>query len=286
LIKNINESAYQKRESLNSENYFSIQELTSLPPLFDFVDCIIDKESKFQMFLAGKDDGVALRFFWNGMYEKKTLSIWSKLAGKAKGFILDIGAHTGVFSLAALSSNNKVNILSFEPHFMNFSRLLLNLRANQFSNFQAFMFCVGSSNCIVPFSISTDLFYLTTGGSVGNRENAMTSSIQQVALDNFLSDDIIENISLIKIDVEGYEPNCFLGMHKILKNCPIIFFECINTESGQKVQEILSKYNYKFYEVDDLNGSIKPVNKVVAHYHDGKVLMNMINRIASVKPII
>ena len=31
------------------------------------------------------------------MYEKKTLSIWSKLAGKAKGFILDIGAHTGVF---------------------------------------------------------------------------------------------------------------------------------------------------------------------------------------------
>ncbi len=285
MIRKINDQAYQKRESLNSENYFTIQELTTLPPLFDFIDCVIDEKTKFQMFLAGNDDGVALRFFWNNYYEKKTLNTWSKLASRAKGYILDIGAHTGVFSLAAMASNNNINVISFEPHFMNFSRLLLNFRANRFSNFNAFMFCVGNNNSLVPFSISTDINYLTTGGSIGNRNNGTSSSIQQIALDKFLPIDVIKNVSLIKIDVEGYEPNCLDGMHNVLDNSPTIFFECINSESGQKVQEILSKYNYIFYEIDDLAGTINPADKIVAHYDDGKILMNRINRIASIKKL-
>jgi len=65
------------------------------------------------------------------------LSTWSDLTSKVKGFILDIGAHTGVFSLAAMNINSNANIISFEPHFMNFSKLPLNIRANQFSNFRA-----------------------------------------------------------------------------------------------------------------------------------------------------
>jgi hypothetical protein len=48
----------------------------------------------------------------------------------------------------------------------------------------------------------------------------------------------------------------------------------------------LSRYNYKFYEIDDLEETINPVDKIVAHFNDGKVLMNRINRIASIKPII
>jgi len=285
LITKINNQAYQKRESLNSENYFTIQELLALPPLFNFIDCVIDNKTKFHMFLAGNDDGVALRFFWNSYYEKKTLNTWSKLASKAKGYILDIGAHTGVFSLAAMASNSNVNVISFEPHFMNFSRLLLNFRANQFLNFNAFMFCVGDKNSLVPFSISTDINYLTTGGSVGNRNDGTSLSIQQIALDKFLPIDVIKNVSLIKIDVEGYEPHCLNGMHNVLELGATIFFECINSESGQKVQEILSKYKYKFYEIDDLAETINPVDKIVAHFNDGKVLMSRINRIASIKSI-
>ncbi len=88
------------------------------------------------------------------------------------------------------------------------------------------------------------------------------------------------------MDVEGYEPHCLNGMHNVLELGAPIFFECINSESRQKVQEILSRYNYKFYEIDDLEETINPVDKIVAHFNDGKVLMNRINRIASIKPII
>lgn len=279
--------AYQKRRALPTENYFTIQELIERPALFDFVECNAEKNNKFKMFLAGNDDGVALRFFWNNFYEKKTLSTWSDLASKAKGFILDIGAHTGVFSLAAMNINSNANIISFEPHFMNFSRLLLNIRANQFSNFRAFMFCVGEKNALVPFSISTDINYLTTGGSIGKRADGTSSTIQQVALDEFLPHDVLQNISLVKIDVEGYEPNCLIGMNQILKTNPIVFFECINSESGKRVQEILSQYKYHFYEIDDLKGSIEAVDKIVAHFDkDNKILMSRINRIASIKSIV
>ena len=75
-----------------------------MPELFDWVNCDVGVENKFHMFLGGKDDGVALRFFWNGSYEKYTLKIWSELAKKIKGFALDIGAHTGCYSLAALAA--------------------------------------------------------------------------------------------------------------------------------------------------------------------------------------
>jgi hypothetical protein len=63
--------AYQKRRALPIENHFTIQELIERPALFDFVECNAEKNNKFKMFLAGNDDSVALRFFWNNFYEKK-----------------------------------------------------------------------------------------------------------------------------------------------------------------------------------------------------------------------
>ena len=281
-----NDLAYHKKMSLNGDNNFDIRELHLLPLLFDFVGCHINNENKFCMFLGGGDDGVALRFFWNGHYEKKTLSLWSDLCSKVGGVIIDIGAHTGTYTLAALSFNNNIEVISFEPHFMNFSRLLLNIRTNQFKNSRSFMMCVGDENKLVPFSISTDINYLSAGGSVGSRDKGIVSNIQQISLDSFLPQNVIETVSLIKIDVEGYESNCLKGMHKILQNGPTIFFECIDSKSGHLVHEILSKYNYHFYEIDDLTGSVTAVKNIVAHYDENnQILMNRINRIASVKKL-
>ena len=185
--------------------------------LFDWVNCDVGLNDSFYMYLGGKDDGVALRFFWNGCYEKHSLKIWSKLAKNINGFVLDIGAHTGSNSLAAHTANKNLNVLSFEPHHLNFARLILNFNANKMNINNAFMCCVGDENKFVPFSTSSNVGFLTSGGSVGQRAGANVNSIQQIALDNFLSDEVIQNIHLIKIDVEGYEPNVLRGMKKNIK---------------------------------------------------------------------
>lgn len=216
-IEALNTISKAKRKDLPFENNFNINELSLMPELFDLVNCDVGAENKFHMFLGGKDDGVALRFFWNGFYEKYTLKTWSEFAKKMNGFVLDIGAHTGSYSLAALAANKNLNVLSFEPHYMNFARLILNFNANKFNTNNVFMCCVGDENKFVPFSTSSNIGYLTSGGSVGHKVGSTVNTIQQVALDSFLIDEVIKNINLIKIDVEGYEANVLKGMKKYCK---------------------------------------------------------------------
>jgi FkbM family methyltransferase len=282
-IEILNNISKTKREDLPFENNFNINELSQMPELFDWVNCDVGVENKFHMFLGGKDDGVALRFFWNGSYEKYTLKTWSELAKKTNGFALDIGAHTGCYSLAALASNKNLNVLSFEPHYINFARLILNLNANKFNTNNIFMCCVGDENKFVAFSTSSRVGYLTTGGSVGHRSGATVNSIPQVALDSFLIDEVIQNINLIKIDVEGYEANVLKGMKKILDFKPTIFFECIEKNSAELTQEILSSYGYIFFEIDDLTGKITKVKNLEPQFsQDNKLVMHKLNRIASI----
>ena len=95
-IEVLNAISKSKRKDLPFENNFNINELSLMPELFDWVNCDVGLENKFYMFLGGKDDGVALRFFWNGFYEKNTLRTWSRIAKNTNGFVLDIGAHTGI----------------------------------------------------------------------------------------------------------------------------------------------------------------------------------------------
>jgi FkbM family methyltransferase len=282
-IEILNDISKTKRKDLPFENNFNINELSQMPELFDWVNCDAGVENKFHMFLGGKDDGVVLRFFWNGSYEKYTLKTWSELAKNKNGFALDIGAHTGCYSLAALAANKNLNVLSFEPHYINFSRLILNFNANKFNTNNVFMCCVGDENKFVPFSTSSRVGYLTTGGSVGHRSGATANSVPQVALDSFLIDEVIENINLIKIDVEGYEPNVLKGMKKILRLKPTIFFECIEKNSAKLTQEILSSYGYIFFEIDDLTGKITKVKNLEPQFNqDNKLVMHMLNRIASI----
>lgn len=172
------------RKTLPKRNQFDLAKLQELPRFFNWVDCEVDPESRFTMFLAGADDGVALRFFWNGGYEKFTTTLWSKFAARSKNIVVDIGAHTGSYTLAALASGCKV-VVSFEPHFMNFSRLLMNLRGNGFGTEGANMLGVGRTNEENFLSISTNLGYLTTGGKVGARKGCANFPITLVSLDRF-----------------------------------------------------------------------------------------------------
>ena len=80
-IEILNNISKTKREDLPFENNFNINELSQMPELFDWVNCDVGVENKFHMFLGGKDDGVALRFFWNGSYEKYTLKTTTNFSG-------------------------------------------------------------------------------------------------------------------------------------------------------------------------------------------------------------
>src|SRR4051812_21341735 len=102
-----NAEASAKRKTLPAFNAFSFGELLALPPYFGWVDCVAYKK-EFRMLLGGADDGVVLQFFWNGGYEQTTMRAWCQLAQHVE-FALDIGAHTGAYTLAAKSANPEIS---------------------------------------------------------------------------------------------------------------------------------------------------------------------------------
>ena len=103
-LKQKNLEVLNIRNQLIKENKnFGIKELLKMPPYYDWINCKVTDSDFFYMFLCGNDDGVAMRFFWNCAYERCTLYLWNSIAKRVKKdfLILDIGAHTGSYSLAA-----------------------------------------------------------------------------------------------------------------------------------------------------------------------------------------
>lgn len=280
MSDDLNAVALAHRAALPPLNDFPIGQLRGLPPFFGWVDCQADAGS-FKMLLGGHDDGVVLRFFWNGGYEKTTLKAWARMARRVE-LALDVGAHTGVYTLAAKTANPDVSVAAFEPHFMNFARLNLNLRVNNINTANAFMLAVGAKDDMLPFSVDTSADVLTTGGALGTKNNATTTTVKVVSLDGFIPEALKPKVGLVKIDVEGAEAACLAGMRNILeRGQPVVFFECLDTGAGKAVEQALAPLGYRFFEVDDVRDEIVPAAAVVAHLDaKGKPVYGRLNRIA------
>ena len=67
---------------------------------------------------------------------------------------------------------------------------------------------------------------------------------------------------MIKIDVEGYEPNVLKGMNETISTSyPIIFFESNKPNIPESFHQILGK-DYLFFEIDDKKQKVTEVLKL------------------------
>jgi len=281
IVDDFNAVALAKRAGLPAQNDFPSATLETFPPYYGWVKCN-SGAGEFAMF-SGGDDFVAVRLFWNGSYEKTTLQAWSMLA-RSMEMALDVGAHTGVYTLAAKAANPKLNVASFEPVATNHARMLLNLRANGMPMGTAYNLAVGEKQEVVDFYTKPNSIRLVSSGSLRPVANAVSTPVQKVALDPSFPAETHGRIGLMKIDVEGFEPQVLEGMRNILAAAkPIIFFECIQRPAGEAVQRFLEPLGYKFHEVDDAAGSITRVAAVTPHFDDqGRPILSRVNRIAAV----
>ena len=75
------------------------------------------------------DDSSAVKYFWKNSHDIESLDLWYEIT-KKEGTFIDVGAHTGLYTLTAMKANKENNVICFEPYFMNLSRLITNLRLN------------------------------------------------------------------------------------------------------------------------------------------------------------
>ena len=255
---NINDlkKQFNKIDDLKKNNIFdtyTLKELQTLPT-FNGLCELSFKNTSFYMLNISNDDAVPLKYLWRNKYEHLSLSLWYDMTRK-DGYFFDVGAHTGIYSIIGNLNKNQNNIISIEAYFLNFSRLLSNLKINNIIPKSCFLAAASNIEGVGKLNVKTTPHYHSYGGKISENGNFNVSKIK---IDNFKLD---KKINGIKIDTEGHEFEVLEGAQNYInKDKPDIIFE-INENCFDKCIELLKLNGYNFYFIDEIDEKITEIEK-------------------------
>jgi len=257
----------------------ALNRLPTFTGLFEFAPAGVDP---MLLMLCDRDDGVALRCFWNGAYERATFAVFAALAASAQG-VVDAGAHTGIYSLAAAALAADRTVLAFEPNPQNFGRLLTHRRLNGRHNIQPFALALSNDDGQAWLEVRAPLGYHSTGGAIGAPKTS-GFAIRTVMLDQVVRQ-IGVTVDLIKCDVEGHELNVLEGAAAtIASQRPDIILECLGGADDQATGAFLSSRGYRFLVIDEAASALRPVAGFAPERDgNGTALETRRNRLATQK---
>jgi len=185
---------------------------------------------------------------------------------KKDDVFVDVGAGLGDYSLLAASKITTGKIYSFEPHPEAFKLLSENMQLNNLEKIlKPYNSAVTNKNGVVRF-VAHEVSELSRISSRANDES--TISVSATTLDTFCEQNTINNIDVLKVDVEGAERSVFLGAKNMLKQGRIkqIIFELntnpsrFNDESRFQTLEYLEKNSFRFYSFENQNATYTKKN--------------------------
>ncbi|HEX6892881.1 MAG TPA: FkbM family methyltransferase [Chryseolinea sp.] len=199
-------------------------------------------------FRINRSDYLQWRIFY-GVRDNSLL--WAKKLVKPNSIVLDIGANVGSFSLRlashVLSENiNAVHIHAFEPNPLVVKSLTENLSINPgiADIVKIHPIGLGSEKGKLAFRYSTSN---TGAGRITNTGQEESIAIEIDRIDDVVATLNPDNISFIKMIVEGFEPHVFKGAVKTIERYrPPIFFEVTPAwyaENGTSLRDILIQLN-------------------------------------------
>jgi len=215
-----------------------------------------------------EDDLVAAVSFWFGpnAYESLSTAVFGALAPTA-GTVLDVGAHTGIFSLVAGASGPDVVVHAFEVVERIARRTRTNVRISGLAD-RVHVHAVGvSSEPGVMTLHHNDAVPLATGSSFerfADRDaarGAATTQVEVTTLDTWWADTGRPRVGLLKIDVERHEGAVLAGARTFLDaEQPVLLAEVLSRDDLARLYGLLGERGYtRAWHVDDDAGRAYPV---------------------------
>ena len=200
--------------------------------------------------------------FWNGLYkgwEKKTMSIWSELVQRAD-VIFDIGANTGLYALVARTLQPKAEIHCFEPVKGTFRLLQKNMERNQFDcHLHEIALSDQTGEATIYLKKGTDFAYsVTVNKNTLDSADVDAVTIRTQTIADFIEEQQLEHISLMKIDVETHEVEVLKGMGDYLNRFrPVMIIEVLNESIASELTLLLKDKDYLYFNIDDMRNTIR-----------------------------
>jgi FkbM family methyltransferase len=156
--------------------------------------------------------------------------------------IITAGTHIGTFLPFYSKIANKV--YGFEPILENYHYSKLNIELNSLHNINLINYALGDTNTELNM-IENNLIEKSLC-KVVDKKYKNSTLVKCIQLDS-LKELFDNNVSIIQLDVEGYENNVLLGAQKIIeKYKPILVLE--NNSVHYIIPDFLKKYNYVMFD--------------------------------------
>ena len=189
--------------------------------------------------------------------------------------VIDVGANIGDYTLIACKKvGDSGKVLSFEPLPETFSILKRNIQLNKITNCQHFQKAVGEKPGIA------NLYKSNASGTMAHLDSSLNGKdlikkdeTDVITIDAMLKSYDIENVNMMKIDVEGFEHEVILGL---TKKSGIISFEF----TSEFIEDAFKSINYLIsLGYSDFNFSIGERRKFYTEWKDAGAIKELIKTV-------
>ena len=166
------------------------------------------------------------------------------------GIFVDVGASVGFITVRA--ARRAKQVIAVEPHPVRFAYLERNVKLNGLTN----VTCV---NCALGTEDGTTALYDVDPTLGPHPLDASTQPGRGHRYDvplRRLDDVVHEQVSMLKVDVEGDELHVLRGARRLLESRPLLVVESLRRERLAQLRELLPGYSFK--EVDRNNFLASP----------------------------
>jgi len=214
-------------------------------------------------------DHIESQIFWQGVQEgdRGEVKLLKKLLMPHYVFI-DVGANVGVFSMMAAKRLRSGQVHAFEPIGLHIKRFQRNILVNGFTN-------IALNHIALSNKPSRIIMYIPKTANTGMTScypqrglDYVEESVEATTLDNYVLQQDLNRVDVIKIDVEGAELDVLEGSIRMLEKFhPQLVIEADkdHTERAGRTLKDLLKFlenlGYNIYRIHH-NGTLSPIHDV------------------------
>jgi FkbM family methyltransferase len=175
--------------------------------------------ARFQVRVNTSDRFIVWEIWQAKVYDDTLLPI------RPEDVVVDIGAHIGAFAVRAARLAHRGQVYAYEASSSNYALLMKNRQLNGLENLHIKNRAISNQHGMMPFYTVAENGGL---GSLVQTTNDSREQVQAMPFTDIISENAIERIDLLKVDVEGAE-------YDILLNCP--------EDMLSRVQRVVMEYH-------------------------------------------
>ncbi len=198
-------------------------------------------------------DSIATRIYWGGgaAFDQESIDLFLRLAQDSK-VIFDIGANTGIYSLLAARNNPGAEVYAFEPVPDIRGEFARSIAINGLNNLKLSDLAISSTISKSEFYVPNNFAAFPTSASLNNdfRDHSAAILVSVTTIDEFVLQNGVGRIDLMKIDTESTEHLVLAGASRTLNNDrPFIICEVLPEQDPKLLSELLAPSNYSYFRI-------------------------------------